>query len=175
MPQAATRHPSREQLAAFDQGRLGSEEFASVEAHIAGCASCCEMLEHVSNDPFVTRIRELADADTSVVDPGETPLPVDTGWPDGVAPMDSPVPPSLVDHPRYRITGELGRGGMGVVYRAEHKLMNRTVALKVINPHRLDNPAAVQRFKREVEAMAGLQHPNTVVANQPLRKTDDSC
>jgi formylglycine-generating enzyme required for sulfatase activity len=60
--------------------------------------------------------------------------------------------------------GELGRGGMGVVYRAEHRLMERLVAIKVINQRLLDRPEALERFRREVKAAAKLIHPNIVTA-----------
>jgi hypothetical protein len=80
----------------------------------------------------------------------------------GAAPAD--VPPPLVDHPRYRVVGLLGRGGMGAVYRAEHRLMQRQVALKVINPSLTTSADSVERFRREVVAAARLTHPNIVAA-----------
>ena len=58
----------------------------------------------------------------------------------------------------------IGAGGMGVVYRAEHRLMKRVVALKVIHPKLLVRPAAVARFRREVEATSKLSHPNIAAA-----------
>jgi WD40 repeat protein len=68
-------------------------------------------------------------------------------------------PPTL---PGYEILGELGRGGMGVVYKARHLHLNRLVALKFINPNRFPNPDAVRRFHREAQAAARLSHPNVV-------------
>jgi non-specific serine/threonine protein kinase/serine/threonine-protein kinase len=59
---------------------------------------------------------------------------------------------------RYRITGTLGEGGMGTVYRAEQDQPSRTVALKVIRPD-LVSPALVRRFARESEVLGRLQHP----------------
>src|SRR5438045_2212327 len=74
------------------------------------------------------------------------------------------IPPDLLDHARYEILALLGRGGMGMVFKARHRLMGREVALKVINPHLLDDPQMVTRFRREVWAAARLVHPNIVTA-----------
>ena len=74
------------------------------------------------------------------------------------------VPPELAHHPRYRVWGQLGAGGMGVVYKAEHVLMGRTVALKMMARRFTANPTAVERFRREVRAAAKLAHPNIVTA-----------
>jgi WD40 repeat protein len=64
--------------------------------------------------------------------------------------------------PSYEILGELGRGGMGVVYKARHIPLNRLVAIKVIRRGDLAGPEEVARFRRETEAVACLQHPNIV-------------
>jgi hypothetical protein len=70
----------------------------------------------------------------------------------------------LIDHPRYRILKKLGSGGMGTVYQAEHKLMHRPVALKVIRAGLTAQPRLVERFRREVQLAAQLVHPNIVPA-----------
>jgi serine/threonine protein kinase/Flp pilus assembly protein TadD len=72
------------------------------------------------------------------------------------------VPPFLVDHPRYRVQRLLGSGGMGSVYLAEHRVLERAVALKVINPELLSDPGMVERFRSEAKAAARLSHPNVV-------------
>jgi serine/threonine protein kinase len=53
---------------------------------------------------------------------------------------------------------------MGAVYKAEHRLMGRTVALKVIHPPLLPEGPAVERFRQEIRAAAQLVHPNIVTA-----------
>ncbi|MFM9959644.1 MAG: protein kinase domain-containing protein [Planctomycetaceae bacterium] len=64
----------------------------------------------------------------------------------------------------YVILDKLGQGGMGMVLKARHRRMERIVALKVIAPHVVENPIALQRFQREVVAAAKLSHPNVVAA-----------
>ncbi|MDA1014236.1 MAG: hypothetical protein O3A00_07250, partial [Planctomycetota bacterium] len=72
------------------------------------------------------------------------------------APDGPDLPQDLLDHPRYRIVELIGKGGMGNVYRAEHTLMNRSVALKLINSQFVKHPQAVARFQREGQAAAQL-------------------
>jgi serine/threonine protein kinase len=62
----------------------------------------------------------------------------------------------------FEILEEINRGGMGVIYKARQQGLNRLVALKVISPERLENPEAMHRFQREVQAAALLSHPNIV-------------
>ena len=63
---------------------------------------------------------------------------------------------------RYEILGELGRGGMGVVFKARDKRLNRVVALKRLPDNLRDNKAAAQLFLREAQAAAALNHRNIV-------------
>jgi len=62
----------------------------------------------------------------------------------------------------YEITGELGRGGMGVVYSARHEKLNRTVALKVLPAIAAESEKVVKRFHVEATAAAQLSHPGIV-------------
>lgn len=76
-----------------------------------------------------------------------------------LTPVGAEVPPTLAD---FEILGELGRGGMGIVYKARWRREERIVALKVIRQDRLQHPDAVRRFRREAQAAARLRHPNIV-------------
>ncbi|MFQ3660890.1 MAG: serine/threonine-protein kinase, partial [Chloroflexaceae bacterium] len=63
---------------------------------------------------------------------------------------------------RYYIKELLGRGGMAAVYRAVDTVLQRDVALKILHPHFSDDPAVVERFKREAVTAASLAHPHIV-------------
>ena len=65
----------------------------------------------------------------------------------------------------YLILDVLGSGGMGRVFRAVHRRLNRLVALKVLPPSAVDREESVQRFQREIQAVAKLSHPNIVAAH----------
>jgi eukaryotic-like serine/threonine-protein kinase len=65
----------------------------------------------------------------------------------------------------YVILDKLGQGGMGMVLKAQHRRMERVVALKVISPKAVRSPEALARFHREVKAAARLEHPNIVIAH----------
>ncbi len=64
----------------------------------------------------------------------------------------------------YVIVSKLGQGGMGIVYKAQHRRLDRIVALKVLSPRIVGRPELAQRFEREVQAAAKLTHPNIVKA-----------
>jgi hypothetical protein len=63
---------------------------------------------------------------------------------------------------QYILRERIGKGGMGEVYRAEHVLLRRPCALKLIRPERAGDPKHLDRFEREVQVTATLTHPNTV-------------
>jgi hypothetical protein len=152
-------HPDLEELQAYGQGRLAPGAASALEEHLAVCESCCDLLDQAPGDSFAGRLRD-AGPDT-LARPGQGTCTDLTGATVADVPA---IPPELIAHPRYRVLGLIGQGGMGAVYRAEHLHMDRLVALKVINPGLMSHPTAVQRFQQEVRAAARLQHPNIVHA-----------
>ena len=83
----------------------------------------------------------------------------------------------MIDHlGRYEITGELGRGAMGIVYKAYDPLIERAVAIKTINLRKLseaDRAEYETRFYREAKAAGKLTHPNIVTIHD-LGKSEDT-
>jgi formylglycine-generating enzyme required for sulfatase activity/serine/threonine protein kinase len=64
----------------------------------------------------------------------------------------------------YLVLDKLGQGGMGLVMKARHRRMDRLVAMKVLSPEVVRSSTAIERFQREVRAIAKLSHPNIVTA-----------
>jgi serine/threonine-protein kinase len=79
----------------------------------------------------------------------------------GVRPATSPAQAGM-RLAGYEVIGELGRGGMGVVFKAHQVALNRPVALKVIRSAGFASPGERRRFRNEAEAVAQLDHPNIV-------------
>jgi len=109
------------------------------------CGSCVELLPVVRERwRQMCRAREELDA----LFPPETES--------GAEQPDTATLPAV---PGYEVEAELGRGGMGVVYRARHVRLNRVIALKMVQA---GGPRERERFRREAEAAAALRHPNVV-------------
>jgi hypothetical protein len=155
MNHGPNRHPTRAQLQAFDTGQLPADEQGTVEHHLESCPACGEALDNLPEASLVALLRGFVTRNDrfgpAAPDGATTPIPAD-------------FPDALLGHPRYRVLEVLGAGGMGVVYKAIHRLMDRVVALKVIHRSLTDRPGVAERFRREVRAAARLTHPHIVTA-----------
>ena len=116
------------------------------------CASCPELLPQLRARWHKMR-RLRADLDAL--------FPASPTWGSG-APAEPAAGAAMPQVPGYEVQGELGRGGMGVVYRAWHTRLNRPVALKMLLAGPYAEPADRERFQREAQAVAALCHPNVV-------------
>jgi serine/threonine protein kinase len=169
--------PGRDRLSAFQIGRLSALELEGIAAHVDSCTACLATLDSLSDqtDPFLAELRQpvkplgLSDAQTSRVSRLVETLGMNAArlWGDGTEPLVAPeavTPVELGQLGQYELLEKLGEGGMGQVFKARHRLMERVVALKVIHKHLLEHAGAVQRFEREIKALARLSHPNIVRA-----------
>ncbi len=91
-------------------------------------------------------------------------LRTQTVFTDAPSATQSPLPPEQIapHFPQLEILECLGRGGMGVVYKARQKSLNRLVALKLLAPERVGDAKFAERFTHEARALAALNHPNIV-------------
>ena len=189
MDTQSTPHPSVFHLAAHVLGGLKPELTAEVQSHVNQCSECRRYLSETPRDELVEivkqgRRRKTTEQDTIEVAPsgniaglptvsmtpsserdpmpGSRPSQFASGIAHSVNPSE--IPPDLLVQSKYRIVRVLGRGGMGTVYEAEHVRMKRLVAIKVINPDRVDNPQVSLRFDDEIKAVSSLDHVNVARA-----------
>ena len=138
-------------------GGLSPQDEREFVAHLDGCDGCRAALEAAAGDPGSWReARALLAAPPPAFDPA-TGLPADLAF---LAPTDDPA--SLGRIGTYEITGLIGRGGMGAVFKALDPPLGRTVAVKAIDPALAADPAVRARFAREAKAMAAVSHPHVV-------------
>lgn len=173
---ATDTHPSAEELGAFTLGRLDDALHSAIESHLAVCTDCLGRAAAAPDDSLVGLLkavhsRQERQGDTARGALGDAPTlspvplpPTDALPGEGASADGTAAPEALTRHDRYRLVRLLGQGGMGEVYEAEHRVMGRSVALKVINRAFTASPAAVERFRREVRAASKLSHPNVVHA-----------
>ena len=158
---------------AFNRLVPGSAE--AIESHLESCQTCQSVLDQLSNDPLMARLATLARPARPLTPGlramlGSPPLALREGWHVAASPEDrdnpfdepSPAsrPPPIV--PGLEILGELGRGGVGVVYLARQAGLRRLVAVKVLIAGTHATPDAVTRFRAESRGVARVQHRNLI-------------
>ena len=167
-------HLSDANLVALWHGQHSSAEQEAAENHLLKCDECSRRAASIAPpDEFVELLfRAKAGSDDSFL----KPKPIRRGQTHSdnthLSGVDSTIcgvihpriPEELIGHSRYRVIELLGSGGMGNVWLAEHLVMHRQVALKLIHPELLTVPGAIERFQREVIATAKLNHPNLAPA-----------
>ncbi len=87
----------------------------------------------------------------------------------GVETNDVPIPAKLG---KYHIKGQVGRGGMGIVWKALDPDLQRTVAIKILSPHLAQSAVARRRFQREARAAAAISHPNVLTIHSVEEQGD---
>ncbi len=136
--------PSRQQLEQFLNGHLSDFDRSAVNGHVQTCVACQQTVSNLGSSDPGTRVWNSIPEDAA----STTQAAI--------------LPPQLLDHPRYHVLELLDVGGMGAVYKAEHRLLERMVVLKIIRQDILSKPEQVQRFLREAKLAASLAHPNIV-------------
>ena len=137
-------HPSQLDLERFASGLLENEQAGPIEDHLRTCQTCVQLLDSIdTHDHFIDLVRNAKTA----------PLPPDSS--------PKPVPITEIPH-GYELIEPIGRGGMGVVFKARQLGMDRIVALKQMRAGLDASPEERRRFRNEVEAVARLRHPNIV-------------
>lgn len=158
--------PAPPQLTQFLLGALPESHLQRLADHIDSCPQCLARIDSLgdASDPLIARLREPEEGE--VLTPEECDRAVrlvDRLLSSGTRPTLSGSR-SLETLGQYDLLEQLGEGGMGTVYRARHRLMNKVVALKVIQQHRAQDQLSLERFQREILALARLDHPHIVRA-----------
>jgi serine/threonine protein kinase len=172
--------PSDETLTGLLADALTLAERDSLARHVEGCAPCQEKLARLTGTPDTERWRRAGrpprgSADEEgmvrrlkrVTPPSPARRREQANGSAGASPRAEGPPQAVLDTeppavPGYRILGELGRGGMGVVYQARQVALQRTVALKMVQTGTHVGPKELARFRAEAGVIARLQHPNIV-------------
>jgi serine/threonine protein kinase len=165
-------HPDEATLSSFGLGKLDDASSEAVSKHLEDCPDCRKRVASVSDDSFLGRVRGAQGRPGSpdaIVSP-VAGAAMHAGGPTSPAPTSmGTLTADVSDLPDYEILRELGRGGMGVVYLARNKLMGRPEVLKVVGGHLVERPGVRDRFLREVQSAAKLQHKNIVTAYSAIR------
>ncbi len=175
-----------DRLDAFARGELSEQQESDLTAHLDECASCGEELERrvaaadqwreasellthhrTRQSNVVDRAKDFSTngscaASTTFAEQMDQVVGM-------LAPTDDPEMIGRIGG--YEVSGVIGYGGMGVVFKAHDRSLDRVVAIKVMAPHLAGSGAARKRFARESKAAAAVLHPNVIaihcVADDP--------
>jgi serine/threonine protein kinase len=165
--------PSEGLLEDFGLGRLEVGSSETIGLHLETCVECRKFVANLSGDDFLGRLRRAqAPAPEAIESLAQSRSETPPGAGSRRAPDSRSVPPELANHPDYELLKELGRGGMGVVYLARNRMMDRLEVLKVVSKKLLDVPGTLERFQQEIRSAAKLNHPNIVGAYRVIRPGD---
>lgn len=170
-----THCPTSDDLQGLLADRLSRTEVEAVEAHVETCAGCQQALERLTSCADTSEGGEPTSTNKSGADflrrveqqrsTATQPTPVL----DRMARLLSPLPKDGTAGPEplptvagYEVVAELGRGGMGIVYQARDVTLGRLVAVKMMRPEVARLPTERQRFLREAQSMAALEHENLI-------------
>ena len=146
--------PTDADLTGFLNESLPPEQATQLSAHVESCPICQSKLDKLTPEtgayPPVRASDVVSTPDAGTLVIGVPPLPIIS--------RSSALP--LI--PGFDVLEEIGRGGMGVVYKARHRRLNRLVALKMILAGGAADAHTVQRFLFEAEVLARVQHPQVV-------------
>jgi len=163
-------HPTDKTLSSYGLGKLDDASAEAVNKHLEECPDCRKRVAEMPADSFLGRVREAQGAGKSMLGQSQGGRTRSLKGANAPAPLSADtLPPGLAEHPDYQVLRELGRGGMGVVYLAENKLMGRKEALKVVSSHLLNRKGVLERFLREIRSAAQLDHRNIVTAYSASR------
>ena len=153
-----------ERLRELAENDVSPAEWQQLEDHVTVCANCRRIMEEAGDEAqWQQEMREALSGDRSSDD-----VEFDSGIESGQSDLDSSLQSLLsllgpTDDPRmlgrigpYEITGILGRGGMGVVFKGFDAALNRYVAIKMLLPHLATSGASRKRFAREAQAAAAV-------------------
>ncbi len=164
-----TLHPAADRLHAFSRGEVGDDELGAIAAHLDGCPACRARLEALSaGDGLLSRLQEVAEPSGSVCADEEGRRKAVRALREVIRrpPSARADPGAAPEFPRqvgeYDILAPVGQGGMGLVYKARHRTLQRWVAIKVVSSGPFLTPEQRRRFQLEAELAARLRHPNIV-------------
>ncbi len=159
----ATICPDRETLLRYSLGMLPDEQREDLDSHLDGCSDCQAMIVTLddADDTAIGRLRMPLSGE-SVFDEPQLREALAAAMEMPARMSDASDMPQMLGE--YQVIEELGRGGMGRVYKALHTKLDRTVAVKVLPRGRAGDEHATDRFAREMKAVGRLVHPNIVHA-----------